>query len=73
MAEALDAILSEQNDEHVLLVGHAGVIRMALAWALAIPQANAYRIEVASAKFTRLRFDAGHATLIFHGSALPER
>ena len=72
VAEALEAILGGHADEHVLLVGHAGVIRMALAWALAIPQANAYRIEVASAKFTRLRFDAGRATLIFHGGALLE-
>lgn len=73
VADALDAIRSDHSDAHVLLVGHAGVIRMALAWALAIPQANAYRIEVASAKFTRLRFDAGRATLIFHGGALPEQ
>lgn len=73
VAEALEAIPSGHADEHVLLVGHAGVIRMALAWALAIPQANAYRIEVASAKFTRLRFDAGRATLVFHGGALPEQ
>lgn len=73
VAEALEAIPSGHADEHVLLVGHAGVIRMALAWALAIPQTNAYRIEVASAKFTRLRFDAGHATLVFHGGALPEQ
>jgi alpha-ribazole phosphatase/probable phosphoglycerate mutase len=73
VAQALDAVLSGHDDEHVLVVGHAGVIRMALAWALAIPQANAYRIEVASAKFTRLRFDAGRATLIFHGGVLPEQ
>ncbi len=73
VAGALDAIQSQHPDEHVLLVGHAGVIRMALAWALAIPQANAYRIEVASATITRMRFDAGRATLIFHGSVLPER
>jgi alpha-ribazole phosphatase/probable phosphoglycerate mutase len=73
VAEALDAIRSDHSDEHVLLVGHAGVIRMALAWALAIPQANAYRIEVASAKFTRLRLDAERATLLFHGGALPEQ
>jgi alpha-ribazole phosphatase/probable phosphoglycerate mutase len=73
VADALDAIQSGHDGEHVLLVGHAGVIRMALAWALAIPQANAYRIEVASAKYTRLRVDAGCATLIFHGGALPEQ
>jgi len=70
---AVETVLAEHPDEHVLLVGHAGVIRMALAGALAIPQANAYRIEVASATITRLRFEAGHARLICHGAALPER
>lgn len=73
VAAALDAIPLRHPGEHVLLVGHAGVIRMALAWALAIPQANAYRIEVASATFTRLRVEAGSARLIFHGGTLPER
>lgn len=65
---ALDALMATHAGEHVLLVGHAGVMRMALAWALHIPLANAYRIEVASASLTRLRFDAGRASLIFHGS-----
>ncbi|ODU31420.1 MAG: phosphoglycerate kinase, partial [Thiobacillus sp. SCN 62-729] len=49
VAAALDAILAQHPDEHVLLVGHAGVIRMAFAWALHVPLAYAYRIEVANA------------------------
>jgi alpha-ribazole phosphatase/probable phosphoglycerate mutase len=57
----------------VLLVGHAGVMRMALAWALHIPLEHAYRIEVGTASLTRLRFDAGRASLIFHGGSLHGR
>jgi alpha-ribazole phosphatase/probable phosphoglycerate mutase len=57
----------------VLVVGHAGVVRMALAWALHIPLQHAYRIEVASASMTRLRFSKGRASLIFHGGSLPGR
>jgi alpha-ribazole phosphatase/probable phosphoglycerate mutase len=73
VAAGLDAIVTQQRDQHVLVVGHAGVMRMALAWALHIPLQHAYRIEVASASMTRLRFSGGHASLIFHGSSLPGR
>lgn len=69
VAAALDELMAASAGEHVLLVGHAGVMRMALAWALQMPLANAYRVEVASASLTRLRFDAGRASLIFHGRA----
>jgi iron complex transport system substrate-binding protein len=57
VAAALDDLLAQHAGQHVLLVGHAGVMRMALAWALQIPLEHAYRIEVASATLTRLRFD----------------
>jgi len=73
VAAGLDAIVTQHQDQHVLVVGHAGVLRMALAWALHIPLQHAYRIEVASASMTRLRFSGGHASLIFHGSSLPGR
>lgn len=66
----IEHVLYAHPDEHILIVSHAGVIRMALAFALEIPLANAYRIEVASAGVTRLRFDSGRATLIFHGGHL---
>jgi len=68
VAAGLEDLLAQNAGQHVLLVGHAGVIRMALAWALHIPLEHAYRIEVASATLTRLRFDSGRASLIFHGS-----
>lgn len=67
VAAALDEVLAMHAGEHILLVGHAGVMRMALAWALHIPLEYAYRIEVATASLTRLRFESGCASLIFHG------
>jgi len=73
VAAALDELLAQHAGQHVLLVGHAGVMRMALAWALMIPLEHAYRIEVATASLTRLRFDAGRASLIFHGSPRVDR
>lgn len=71
VAAALEELVERHAGEHVLLVGHAGVIRMAFAWALKVPLGHAYRIEVANASLTRLRFDGGHASLIFHGGSLP--
>jgi alpha-ribazole phosphatase len=68
VAAALDDLLTQYAGQHVLLVGHAGVMRMALAWALQIPLERAYRIEVATASLTRLRFETGRASLVFHGS-----
>lgn len=73
VAAALDAMLARYPGQHVLLVGHAGVIRMAFAWALHVPLEHAYRIEVANAGLTRLRFDGNRASLIFHGSGLASR
>lgn len=71
VAAALEELVERHAGEHVLLVGHAGVIRMAFAWALNVPLGHAYRIEVANASLTRLRFDGGHASLVFHGGSLP--
>ncbi|MDT3706631.1 MAG: alpha-ribazole phosphatase family protein [Thiobacillus sp.] len=70
VASALEELVVRYAGEHVLLVGHAGVIRMAFAWALHVPLEHAYRIEVANASLTRLCFDAGRARLIFHGGSL---
>jgi alpha-ribazole phosphatase/probable phosphoglycerate mutase len=70
VAAGLRDLLAQHAGEHVLLVGHAGVMRMALAWALHIPLEHAYRVEVATASLTRLRFDAGRASLVFHGGSL---
>lgn len=69
VAAGLEELLTLHAGQHVLLVGHAGVIRMALAWALHIPLEHAYRVEVESASLTRLRFEDGRASLVFHGSS----
>lgn len=73
VAAGLADVLAQHAGQHVLLVAHAGVMRMALAWALQIPLENAYRIEVATASLTRLRFEDGHARLVFHGGNLAGR
>ena len=73
VAAGLQDLFAQHPGQHILLVGHAGVVRMALAWTLHIPLEHAYRIEVASASLTRLRFDAGHASLVFHGGSLRGR
>lgn len=75
VAASVESLLLAEAVEHVLVVCHAGVIRMVLAHALHIPLANAYRIEVPAASLTRIGYEAGpplRATLRFHGShALP--
>lgn len=73
VAASLAELVAHAGERHVLLIGHAGVMRMALAWALHIPLEHAYRIEVATASLTRLRFDDGRASLVFHGSQLAGR
>ena len=73
VASGLGELLAQHAGQNILLVGHAGVIRMAFAWALHIPQEYAYRIEVATASLTRFRFDDGRASLVFHGSSLAGR
>ncbi len=72
VAAALDALVARHAGEHLLVVGHAGVMRMALAWALQMPVAHAYRIDVAPATLTRLRIEGGRASLIFHGNPRAE-
>jgi len=73
VAAGLEELLAQHAGQHVLVVGHAGVMRMALAWALHIPLEHAYRIEVATASLTRLHFDGSRASLIFHGSPRVDR
>lgn len=71
---AWDDVVAQHAGRHVLVVGHAGVIRMVLAHVLAAPLAHAYRIKVANAGVTRIKVEdcAGGrlASLIFHGGSL---
>ena len=70
----LSALLKQHEGRHVLVVGHAGVIRMILRHALGIPVANIFRIQVPNAGLTRLEYHrhAGDFTarLLFHAGSL---
>ncbi len=66
----LDDLLARNGGRHVLLVGHAGLIRVIIGHALAIPLAHIFRINVDNACLTRLRVDAGQPALMFHAGRL---
>jgi alpha-ribazole phosphatase len=84
-AESLDAFASRCRatwdemvircaGQHVLVVAHAGIIRMALAHVLDIPPGSMFRIEVANAAVTRFKVE-GHGSdaitsLVFHDGKL---
>lgn len=71
VATALGDILERHSGKHILIVAHAGVIRMVLAHILDIPLANLFRIKVASASLTRIecaeQCEAFLGQLVFHG------
>lgn len=71
---AWNDILDRHAGKHLLLVCHAGTIRMVLAHILDIPLANIFRIKVASAGITRIEcLEQGEqflGQLIFHGGSL---
>jgi alpha-ribazole phosphatase/probable phosphoglycerate mutase len=54
---AYEAIVSRHAGGHVLLVAHAGVMRMAICHVLGLPPAQAYRINVASAGMARIKVE----------------
>lgn len=60
---------SQSSEERVLLVGHAGVIRAALAYVLDIPANKIFRIRVSHASFTRIGWDRSGWHLHFHGKS----
>lgn len=74
VGEAWRDILGRHQGEHVLVVAHAGVIRMLLSHALGLPVGNAYRINVGNAALSRIRVEQHDgqylATLMFHDGRL---
>ena len=71
---AWDELTTLYDGQHVLIVCHAGVIRMILAHVLGMPPANAYRIQVGSAAVSRISIEKRgtqcHANLVFHDGSL---
>ena len=64
----------QQRGRHVLVVAHAGVIRMIMAQTLAIPLSHLFRIQVGNAAISRFTIEGegadALASLIFHDGRL---
>ena len=64
-------LAAAQTHRRVLVVAHAGVIRMVISIVLGLPREHAFRIEVGNAGITRVRIDRDSAgafpVLVFHG------
>jgi alpha-ribazole phosphatase/probable phosphoglycerate mutase len=54
---AYEDVHQHHAGQHVLVVAHAGVIRMAICHALGLPPEQAYRINVGSAGMARIRVE----------------
>ncbi len=71
---AFDEALARHEGRHVLLVCHAGVIRLLVSHALDMPLDRMFRIDVPSAGISRIRIDANGAgplpRLVFHAGRL---
>lgn len=72
--DAFNEALSRHEGRHVLLVCHAGVIRLLVSHALDMPLDRMFRIDVPSAGISRIRIDANGAgplpRLVFHAGRL---
>ena len=71
---AWNNLLEQYENKHVLVVCHAGVIRMSMQYMLGMPIENVFRIKVANAGLTRILVDRDQAAmypqLIFHDGVL---
>jgi alpha-ribazole phosphatase/probable phosphoglycerate mutase len=72
--EAWKALHEQHRGKHVLVIVHAGVIRMMMAHALDIPLQHIFRLQVPSAGITRLRLEGNgddlFPQLLFHAGSL---
>lgn len=72
--EAFKDILERHSGKHLLVICHAGIIRMVLAQILDIPLANLFRIKIGTASVTRVEYaeqgDEFLGQLIFHAGKL---
>ena len=74
IAAGLSDILEVHEGQHIIVVGHAGMMRMVLRHALGMPVANIFRISIPNAGLTRLEYYRHegdfHARLLFHAGSL---
>ena len=74
VAGGFDEILTRHAGRHVLIVCHAGVIRLLVSRVLEMPLDRMFRLDVPNAGISRLRVDANGAgrlpRLVFHAGRL---
>ncbi len=67
-------MLEKYQGKHILVVGHAGMMRMIVREVLQMPLQHMYRIQVDNAGITRIRVDyfgeEMQPHLLFHGGSL---
>lgn len=66
VADGYDELIESYSGQHIMVVGHAGVIRAVLAHVLHIPPAVAYRVKIDNAGITRIRHKELDVSLEFH-------
>ena len=71
---AWNDVLQQHAGRHVLLVGHAGMMRMIMRHVLDMPLERMFRIQVANAAITRIRVEGtgnnAFPRLLFHDGRL---
>lgn len=71
---AWNEILARYAGKHVLIVGHAGVIRMVVRHVLDMPLERMFRLQVPNAGITRIRVESNDEhtlpILLFHAGSL---
>jgi len=74
IATAMQEILANHMGQHILVVCHAGVMRMTLLHFLEIPIEHVFRIQVGNADITRIEVEHSDGKqfprFIFHGGSL---
>lgn len=76
VSAAWGQLSEQQSGRHVLIVAHAGVIRMIMAQALAMPLSHLFRIQVGNAAISRFKVEGegeeAFSSLIFHDGRLAQ-
>ena len=74
VVEAWGDLLARFADRHLLVVGHAGMMRAVVSHVLDMPVDRMFRLQVDNAALTRIRVDVHGETvlprLVFHGGRL---
>jgi len=74
VGEAWRDVVDTHRGRHVLMVGHAGMMRMVIAHAIGLSPENGYRINIENAALSRIQVEWSEGvmlpTLLFHAGKL---